>query len=140
MDTEGTPIPCQADDVDKDGQWDELFAIVNLAPSAQEQLTLSFINPVDYPHFESRTNLRLGAADRPGYPELTKAERIYDNDLNKAGTVFQMFGPAWENDKVGFRNYMDQRNGIDIFGKLVHEMVLDSVGIAGSPNYHELAT
>ncbi len=32
---------------------------------------------------------------------------------------------------------MDQRNGMDIFGKLTGEMVLDSVGIAGTPSYHE---
>ena len=32
-----------------------------------------------------------------------------------------MEGVAWENDKVGFRNYMDQRNGMDIFGKLTQE-------------------
>jgi hypothetical protein len=48
-----------------------------------------------------------------------------------------MAGPAWENDRVGFRNYLDQRNGIDIFGKITREMVLDSVGVAGRQSYHE---
>jgi hypothetical protein len=48
-----------------------------------------------------------------------------------------MEGPAWENDKVGFRNYLDQRNGMDIFGKLTSQMVLDSVGIATRQSYHE---
>jgi len=50
-----------------------------------------------------------------------------------------MEGAAWENDRVGFRNYMDQRNGMDIFGKLTQEMVLDSVGVKGKPSYHEPA-
>jgi hypothetical protein len=48
-----------------------------------------------------------------------------------------MEGPAWENDKVGFRNYMDQRNGMDIFGKTTSEMVLSEVGVEGAPSYHE---
>lgn len=48
-----------------------------------------------------------------------------------------MEGPAWENDLVGFRNYYDARNGIDIFGKATTDMALDSAGIRGQ-NYHEL--
>jgi hypothetical protein len=48
-----------------------------------------------------------------------------------------MEGVAWENDRVGFRNYMDQRNGMDIFGKITSAMVLDRVGRAGEPGYHE---
>jgi hypothetical protein len=51
-----------------------------------------------------------------------------------AGGKFQFEGPGWENDRVGFRNYFDIRNGIDIFGKLTSDMVLDRVGI--NENYH----
>jgi len=47
-----------------------------------------------------------------------------------------MEGPAWENEKVGFRNYFDLRNGMDIFGKKTIEMVLDGVGLHES--YHEM--
>jgi hypothetical protein len=49
-----------------------------------------------------------------------------------------MEGPAWENDVVGFRNYYDARTGLDIYGKRVKEMVLDSVGVKGR-DYHQLA-
>jgi hypothetical protein len=38
---------------------------------------------------------------------------------------------------VGFRNYYDARNGIDIFGKRVSRMVLDSVGLIPH-SYHVL--
>jgi hypothetical protein len=48
-----------------------------------------------------------------------------------------MEGVAWENDRVGFRNYMDQRNGMDIFGKTTSQMVLEDVGKKGGPSYHE---
>jgi len=79
-------------------------------------------------------------ANRPGYPELERADRLegitYHNH-GRTGEVYQMEGPAWENDRVGFRNYLDQRNGMDIFGKLTGRMVLDSVGIAGRQSYHE---
>ncbi len=136
----GDPIPCQADDVDRDGQWDELFALIQLAPEGEKKVVLGFVPPGEYPEFKARTNLRLGDAQQPGYPELETAERLegitYYNHT-RTGEVYQMEGPAWENDRVGFRNYLDQRNGIDIFGKLTGKMVLDSVGIEGGPSYHE---
>jgi hypothetical protein len=136
---EGRPVPCQADDVDGDGGWDELFALTDLGPGARETVSVSFTDPASYPSFRVRTNVRLGA-NEPGYPELTHASRLegvsYDNHA-RTGEVYQMEGPAWENDHVGFRNYLDQRNGMDIFGKRTPEMVLDSVGIEGRQSYHE---
>lgn len=48
-----------------------------------------------------------------------------------------MEGPAGKNDKVGFRNYYDLRNGMDIFGKITDKMVLDTIGLTGS--YHDLS-
>jgi hypothetical protein len=127
--------------VDGDGEWDELFAPFDMAPHQQKKVTLGFVKTAGYPKFPIRTNLRLGDASRAGYPELKNASRLegisFHNYDQVTGAAFQMEGVAWENDKVGFRNYMDQRNGMDIFGKLTGEMVLDSVGIAGGPSYHE---
>ncbi len=46
-------------------------------------------------------------------------------------------GPGWESDKVGYRIYLDWRNGIDIFAKKVNGMVLPQVGQDGFDSYHE---
>ena len=48
-------------------------------------------------------------------------------------------GPGIESDKVGYRVYLDWRNGFDIFGKLTPEMVLQNVGQDGYQSYHEPA-
>lgn len=48
-------------------------------------------------------------------------------------------GPGWESDKVGYRLYLDWRNGIDIFGKKVNYMVLQDVGQDGFESYHEMS-
>lgn len=48
-------------------------------------------------------------------------------------------GPGWESDKVGYRLYMDWRNGLDIFGKKTGNMVLQSVGQDGYESYHEMS-
>ncbi len=141
LDENGEPLPCQVDDVNQDTQWDELFALVEMPASGSRKVTLGFVTPESYPEFETRTNLRLGDASQPGYPELKHADRLegvsYDNYSEHTSAAYQMEGPAWENDKVGFRNYLDQRNGMDIFGKLTGKMVLDSVGVKGGPSYHE---
>ncbi|MDX2430009.1 MAG: DUF4861 family protein, partial [Bacteroides sp.] len=115
----GEFLPCQLDDVNGDGSWDELYAPINMEPNQQKTIILAFISPADYPLFTTRTNLRLGDASKPDYPEMSSASRLegisFDNYSGVTGAAFQMEGVAWENDKVGFRNYMDQRNGIDIF-------------------------
>jgi len=46
-------------------------------------------------------------------------------------------GVGWESDKVGYRLYLDWRNGLDIFGKKTGDMVLQNVGLDGFESYHE---
>ena len=139
-DNNGTYIPCQADDVNGDGQWDELFACISMEAKEQLNIVIGFLSPDDYPKFTSRTSLHLGDA-KNNYQKLNSASRLegitYHNYVSITEAAFQMEGAAWENDMVGFRNYMDQRNGMDIFGKTTPGMVLDQVGKAGEPSYHE---
>ncbi|GAA4300232.1 DUF4861 domain-containing protein [Nibribacter koreensis] len=45
-------------------------------------------------------------------------------------------GPGWESDKVGYRFYLDWRNGVDVFGKKTADMVLQDVGLDGYDSYH----
>ena len=139
-DLQGEYIPSQVDDVNGDGQWDELFALTTLEAGGHQKIVIKFLLPADYPEFPARTNLHLGDA-KNNYQKLNSAQRLegisYHNYSGHTAAAFQMEGPAWENDKVGFRNYMDQRNGMDIFGKTTSDMVMDRVGREGEPSYHE---
>ncbi|MBK8187040.1 MAG: DUF4861 family protein [Cellvibrio sp.] len=45
-------------------------------------------------------------------------------------------GPGIESDKVGYRIYLDWRNGFDIFGKKTSDMALQNVGLDGYDSYH----
>jgi len=47
-------------------------------------------------------------------------------------------GPGWESDKVGYRFYLDWRNGVDVFGKTTPEPILQLVGQDGFDSYHEM--
>lgn len=139
---DGGAIPCQPDDLDGDGRWDELFGLTDLDASGQQTILIKFIEKDRYPEFPARSNIHLGDA-RDKYRNLDRASRLesvsYQNYEGVTSAAYQMEGVAWENDKVGFRNYMDQRNGMDIFGKTTSDMVLDSVGKEGGPSYHEPA-
>jgi len=48
-------------------------------------------------------------------------------------------GAGWESDMTAFRFYLDQRNGIDVFGKKTPGIILPQVGIDGYANYHKPA-
>jgi hypothetical protein len=134
---DGIEIPSQADDLDGDGQWDELFSLINFLPGQQLKIRIEFVNKEDVPAYPVRANVRFGDI-HPPYKEISEYGRLKSTETEIGSQYFQMEGPAWENDKVAFRNYYDARNGMDIFGKRIADMVLDSVGVGTRKNYHEL--
>ncbi|MEH8016822.1 glycoside hydrolase family 88 protein [Rheinheimera muenzenbergensis] len=48
-------------------------------------------------------------------------------------------GPGIESDKVGYRIYLDWRNGFDVFGNKTGAPVLQQVGLDGYKSYHAMA-
>ena len=143
-DEKGELVPCQADDMDGDGKWDEFAFVYSLEPDQKAVLSLEWVEPEDYPQFAPRTNVRYGKMYPPGDIRELKTDVHGKYNLARGeGYPYQMDGIAWENDKMGFRHYFDGRNCRDVFGKRVSEMVLDTVGIRpeGIPGdtYHVLA-
>jgi|GEM_PF-220550 hypothetical protein len=132
----GAPLPSQADDLDGDGRWDELFFLVDLDRVAAKELKVKMVNPARLPEFASRSNIRFASITNDTvFTPLTTAERLSQEEGQATGR-FQFEGPGWENDRVGFRNYIDARNGMDIFGKTTTAVILDSVGI--NEDYHAM--
>jgi hypothetical protein len=136
IDGKGEVLPSQNDDLDGDGQWDELAFLVDVDGESQKSIHFEVRSAAEMPVFPKRTNIRFGYQHEP-FAEVVSAERLKTTDSPSSSAAWQMEGPAWENDVVGFRNYYDARNGMDIYGKRTSEMVLDSVGIRGQ-YYHEL--
>jgi hypothetical protein len=137
----GDTIPSQLDEMNGDQQWDELFFVVNLPARQQTSFTLKWVS--EKPEYIKRTSVRFGkrmAATTPVAPAME--ETLTANELPKSIGFqrYQTDGPSWENDKVGFRHYLDGRNSKDVFGKLVTYMSPDKVGINAKgeveDNYH----
>ena len=102
-----------------------------------KQVTVEVIHLAHYPEMDTLTNIRF-AKKKPTLHEVSSLDRLPGVDTKLTSPELQMEGPTWENERVAFRNYFDQRNGMDIFGKRVHQMVLDQVGAPGEPSYHDL--
>lgn len=135
IDGNGERMPSQCDDLDGDGSWDEFVFLSDLEAAESKQVFFEAVeNPPDFP---VRANIRFGRVTPP-FEEVSRDPRMRTNDTKYTAPVYQMEGPAWENDLIAFRNYYDARNGIDIFGKRTTAMVLDSVGVNGR-DYHTLA-
>lgn len=136
------PIPAQVDDTDMNGEWDELAFTIDMPSNGSKTVTLKFLDQAEYPEFENRTKIRFGVLGDNGVQPLEKLSIAADEVPPPPFSRFQMDGPAWENDKVGFRHYIDGRNARDVYGKVTTEMALDSVGISNTgtleDNYHVL--
>lgn len=137
----GDTIAAQLDDLDGDNRWDELFFIIDLPANGAQTLTLNWVaKPLD---LEKRTSVRFGVrSSLEGKVQSATSDTFYAHEL--PGVMgyqpYQTDGPSWENDKVGFRHYLDGRNSKDVFGKKVSYMSPDNVGINAEgvteDNYH----
>ncbi|GGF51592.1 DUF4861 domain-containing protein [Echinicola rosea] len=134
-------IPSQLVDTDGDGQWDELFFLVDLDQGTSMQIGLNWRQSV--PEWKEQTYVRFGVrSSESDTVRPAKKDTFYPNEL--PGVMgyqpYQTDGPSWENDKVGFRHYLDGRNSKDVFGKKIHGMSPRNVGINNAgvteDNYH----
>jgi hypothetical protein len=142
----GRPLVIQYDDLDGDGNWDEIAFLLSLKAGEKKALTFSVSDApatikamvrAHVRHKRKNADSNIFGDDLstdsipPGQPATDFSKDAYPPFLTE--------GPAWENDKVGFRIYFDVRNGKDIWGKTTPRMVLDEVGNDTANNYHAKA-
>jgi len=136
-------IPAQVNDLDDDGKWDELFFTADFSAKEKKTVTLKWSNTD--PKYTVKTSARFGKREaenlpvQPATEEVLMANQVY----KKLGfQKYQTDGPTWENDKVGFRHYLDGRNCKDVFGKRTPGITPENVGIDSKgtveDNYHQM--
>jgi unsaturated chondroitin disaccharide hydrolase len=107
-------LPSQADDLDGDGQLDELAFQIDLAPNQTRIVTIAYGDPT--------TMTRL----RGYYPTRTNAK-----------FTLKFEGMGWESERNAWRLYFDARNAIDLYGKRRPILVLDLFGAPEYDYHHE---
>ncbi|MBZ9630067.1 DUF4861 domain-containing protein [Salegentibacter sp. LM13S] len=136
-------IPSQLTDLDWDGEWDELFFLANFSAEERKTFELHWVD--EEPQYTTRTSVRFGkreSVDEPVTPATEETLTATDMPKNLGFQKYQTDGPTWENDKVGFRHYLDGRNSKDIFGKTSANISPETVGVndtgAVEDNYHTM--
>lgn len=142
----GVPMVIQFDDLDGDGQWDEAAFLYSFQPKekvvfkpeiADAPAAVKAVVRAHVRHMKKNADNTFGPVS---LEKDTMPVNALPTDFSKQPLPpYLTEGPAWENDKVGFRLYFDVRNGKDIWGKTTPRMVLDEVGTDTSKNYHHQA-
>lgn len=133
----GKTIPSQVDDLDGDGNWDEVVLLIDMLANETIKTTIELVAEDKYPKADKRTNLRLGIIQEDGtYQEVNQYQAVPESEPFKI--IAQGESVSWENDKIAFRVYFDCRNVKDLFGKLKPEMIIDKINTPEIPNYHIL--
>lgn len=148
---EGLKPDLQFDDLDGDGKWDKLVLLMSFKPNEQKEIRFKETQQTAIPARQTAI-----AAQRLAHVRQKRKQADHsfglsltvdsvptgqpNTDFSKSALPDMLTeGPAWENDKVGFRIYMDVRNTKDIWGKTTGEMVLDSIGADPKTSYHNLS-
>jgi len=137
-------ITVQFDDLNKDRRWDEAVFLYTFKPMEKVFFNVSKTTAISgTPDVRAHVRMRRKNADNSFGPQLdsvTVPGNTPPTDFSKQKLPpYLTEGPAWENDKVAFRIYMDTRNTKDIFGKRTRKMVMDTVGVNPANIYHNLS-
>ncbi len=117
----GKEVACQLDDLNDDGQYDELAFLTDIGKGETQQATV-FLSPKEQnTPYKSRTYAEIMLRN-PKIKEKNKHD-IYlssitiDAATRQPYTVLHHHGVAFENELIAMRIYMDERQTIDLYGK-----------------------
>jgi len=122
-----------------------LYASITINPGEEKVFELTPEAPLLADRAHAELSVRTGGewvdttyvADNYRFSEV--AEFTSPAQLTDHSYYLKYEGPGWENDKMGYRLYLDWRNAIDVFAKSTSEIVLPEVGQDGYDSYHKLS-
>src|SRR5690606_26548336 len=137
-------LPTETVDVDGDGEKDGILTVLNFASGEirRVKIATSKTKAKLSKRTQAEISIKQGGQwvsrnDGSGYQNYeggqfvnVDAVRVPDYYTDHSNWI-RYEGPGIESDLVGYRIYLDGRNGFDIFGKSVPEPVLQNVGLDG---------
>lgn len=116
----GTEIPSQLDDMNGDGQYDELCFLTDIAPKGRQTFTVELLSTGTPRSYEQKvyadmmlTNKKIKSTNKQ---DLYISSLTVDNGTNPYWMLHH-HGPAFENEMVAYRIYFDHRQTVDTYGK-----------------------
>ena len=116
----GQEIPCQLDDLNHDGRFDELCFLTDMKKKEKQTFHILLTEtgkPREYPaevYVEMMlSNKKIKESNKQ---DLYISQLTVENGVN-AYWMIHHHGAAFESKKVGYRIYFDHRQTVDIYGK-----------------------
>lgn len=117
----GAEVPCQLDDIDRDGIYDELCFLTDLKKHEKKLFTVTLYDdgkPREYaPRTYSELLLRNPKVKIKNKHNIYLKEMTVDRGVDPYQSVHH-HGIAFESELVAFRIYFDHRQTVDAYGKL----------------------
>lgn len=144
---DGVAQASQSIDNDGDGSLDGLLLAANFNPAEIKSFTISSDPTIAKPALKKQTQAEISIKEGGEWNGKVYEGGTFKNvdsvnpppQYTDHSYWIRYEGPGIESDKVGYRVYLDWRNGFDIFGKKTSDMVLQNVGLDGYDSYHENA-
>ena len=117
----GKEVPCQLDDLDDDGRYDELAFLTDIDKGEKQQVVIHLSPEERQTPYPARTYAEM-VLRNPKVKEKNKHD-IYLSAITLDATTKNPFlvlhhhGVAFENELVAMRIYMDERQTVDLYGK-----------------------
>jgi len=118
-------IPVQIDDLNGDGDWDELAFQLNLKAGEHKRIEILKIGKKHCKHIVFPSGVYAQMGMKNGKKPFLKMDSIY----SESGDLYKPImhhGPATESDLMAYRMYFDDRCSIDIYGKMHLRLELET--------------
>ncbi len=121
---DGKPVVSQLDDLNRDGNPDELVFLVNLKAYEQKKVILKTTKISKQPSAEPQTDASLILKTSEGLRHVTEASSTKNDMYNQ----LHHHGVAFESKLIAYRIYFDNKSTIDIYGKKKAQLELSQTG------------
>ena len=111
-------IPCQLDDLNDDGVFDELAFVTDIKAKETLTFSVSFSNNKQH-EYPAKAYASMSMRDRDSKAKKPKHLPATSITVPASSDAFQYIfphGPVMESELVGFRVYSDHRQAIDYYG------------------------
>lgn len=118
--TDGTETPCQLDDINRDGRFDELCFMTDIARKSTKTFSVTLYDNGKPRQYEQKVftelMLRNNKIKEKNKHDIYLSELTVNRDVNPYAIVHH-HGVAFENDMLLMRIYFDHRQTVDLYGK-----------------------
>ncbi len=117
---DGKEIPCQLDDMDQDGRFDELCFLVDAAAGSRADYVVVLSSSGEPRSYEPRVYAELMVRNKnikeANKQDLFVSHLEVERGVNPYSTVHH-HGIAFESELTAYRVYFDNRQTVDLYGK-----------------------